>query len=180
MPSQMLVEFAAASPNEIVFADFAGDFGDSVAGTEVQLSLASIGAAAARQSTKGDLGANAADEYAVEVTLEWGSAPTAGDPVLIYFGFSDNSTAATLNPGTLTGTDGAGVTAANARARLFLAGIFTADASASGTVQRGTVGWIRPPMRYVMCNVYNGSDQSFHSDDVEMYVRLLPRVIEAQ
>ena len=180
MPSQFLVEFASPSPSAVVWADTT-DFSVTGITRTHQIDLTSLASGAARQGAKADLGANPADEYIVECAFEFGgSAPTIGLPMMIYFGFSDNATAGTLNPGGLSGTDAAGITTATGRSQLFQAGLFPVLASGAGTVQRMQLSIIRPPARYVMPNVYNGTDQALDSDAINMYVRLLPRVVEAQ
>ena len=53
-------------------------------GVTATLSLDALANGAARQGASVDLGANFADEYIVELRVETGTAPTAGNTVELY------------------------------------------------------------------------------------------------
>ena len=180
MPSQFLVEFVSPSAGQILWADKSGDYGGSAGAATHQLTLASLASNSTRQGDKADLGANPALEYALECALEWGSAPTAGYIIEIRLAFSENATAGSLNPGGLSGTDAASTSVLPNRLQMSDLYHFRCLNSGSGTVQRSIVGLVRPYARYVMPYVGNFSTTAFHTDDVEMYVRLIPRIVEAQ
>jgi hypothetical protein len=73
-------------------------------GVTATLSLDALANGAARQGASVDLGANFADEYIVELRVETGTAPTAGNTVELYL---LSSTDNTNWPAKVTGSDGA-------------------------------------------------------------------------
>ncbi|HEX9904623.1 MAG TPA: hypothetical protein VGA77_06635 [Propylenella sp.] len=184
MPSQFLLE-TAPTPSEVVWAH------TTLAVTGItrthQMNLTSLAASAYIQGAKADLSANPASEYDVEVALKWISTPvvTAGGLVYVYFGFSGHATAGTLNPAGLSGADGAyvGYTSDDADdAQFHLPPPYLFRAVARGaTVQR--IRFATPLLtqaRHVSPLVRNETSQALFGDGVDMYVRLVPHVIESQ
>ena len=152
------------------------------------IELASLGAEAARQSIKKDLGATRARQYAVTACIEMASDPSAGDSVEFYWGPSKESTAGMGNPGNLTGTDLAytGYTASTLGEgldKLVHIGFLPLSLmnTADNEFDMGFVGILRPTHRYGCLVVFNGAGaDAFHSDSVEMAVQFMPIVDEVQ
>lgn len=193
MANKVLIQEMDATPPQITFADFATDFSPTAANdlrhasavdTQVQLSLASLADAAARQSAKVDLGANRAKEYHVRAAFELAATPTAGDVIELYWAPSQHATAANGNPGGASGADAAyaGYSANLAASvlQLIYIGAFVCTAQATATVQIAEVGVFSPPERYGSLIVKNESNAAFHNDDVESHVVFDPIVPEIQ
>jgi len=195
LPNKILVQEIDGTPKQIVFGDHAGDFSPTAANDlrkttdgsqelDVQLSLASVANAAARQSTKVDLGENRAQAYHVRAALEMAATPTAGNTIELYWSSSQSSTAGNGNPASVTGSDSAysGYSSnltASVR-QLILIGVFVCTAQATSTIQVAEVGLFSPPERYGSLVVVNNSGAAFHSDDVECHVVLDPILPEVQ
>ena len=185
MPNEVLIKTGTA----IVFADTT-DYSPTAAnslGTRTnQIDLTSLAAAAARQSDQVDLGATRADRYHVMAALEYATAPAAGEVVAFYWAASPNGTAATANPGGVSGSDAAytgtsGDTLANSIKQLELIGTFVLTVDATTTVQIADVGTFSPTERYGTLVVYNlSAADNLHSDAVEMSVLLDPIIDEVQ
>lgn len=168
------VKHAEGTP--VVWAN-SGDYSSTDSGytRTHQINLTSI-AAAARQGAKADLGATRPRVYAVRVGIEWGTAPTAGNVVEVYWSASFSSTAGTGNSAGASGTDLAYKAAEEAewlKQAMFL-GSLVATNDGAGTTQIQTIGYFTPPHRYGMPIVYNTSGQTFDSDAVNMFVALVP------
>ena len=132
-------------------------------GVTATLSLDALANGAARQGASVDLGANFADEYIVELRVETGTAPTAGNTVELYLlSSTDNSNW----PAKVTGSDAAytlGTTDANLRQ----AGspVVTLVATNDGNtvlIQNQSI-W-RPRGRYVVPIVDNNLGQAFRDE----------------
>lgn len=162
------------------FADHAGDFAPAAANsleqgtpTDVDLTLANIADDAARESDKFDLGANRAPRYALKAALEWFSAPTTGETVDFYIGWSPDSTAANGNPGNLTGTDAAytGSPATLDEGLSQLTFIGSMHVTADAVVQIGPSIVFEALERYGILVVVNRSGAALAAtDDVETHV----------
>ena len=176
----MATEILQKTGTIVAFADFAGDFDDSIAGTEVQLTLAALASGAARQSVKVDLGAARAATYAVRAAIELADIPTAGTAVYIYWSASQSVTAGTGNDGGCSGTDAAYQAGSEAEwlKQLMLIGVLTMTADAD-VAQIATVGQFTPPSQYGQVVVWNKTGQAFEADDT-MFVALIPIVDESQ
>ena len=132
-------------------------------GVTATLSLDALANGAARQGASVDLGANFADEYIVELRVETGTAPTAGNTVELYL---LSSTDNTNWPAKVTGSDAAytlGTTDANLRQ----AGspVVTLVATNDGNtvlIQNQSI-W-RPRGRYVVPIVDNNLGQAFRDE----------------
>jgi len=191
MVAKLLYTEMDGTPEQICFADHAGDFNPTAANnlqfstpTTCQLSLASVADTAARQSTKVDLGANRAPTYKVRAAFEMAATPTAGDMIELYWAPSSSATAGTGNAGAVSGADGAYTgyssnLAASVRQLEFI-GIFICTAQITGTVQVAECGIFVPSERYGSLVVKNESNAAFHSDDVECHVVFDPIVPESQ
>jgi hypothetical protein len=148
-----------------------------------QLDLTSIADGAAREGAKADLGATRAAAYSVHVGFEVDVAPTAGNPISVYWSSSYSSTAGTGNAGGAAGADQAYKAGEEAEwaKQLILIGVLACTNDAATTVQRQCINnCFSPPERYGMPIVLNGSGQALEGDAVEMYVALVPIVDEVQ
>lgn len=128
-------------------------------GVTATLSLNNLASGSAQQGASVDLGANWEDEYIAILAIETGTAPTAGNTVDLYLGYShDNSTW----PAKLTGSNGS-YTLGTLDANLRQAGspvvslVVTADGNTVLT-QVGSI--VRPRGRYVVPLVDNNSGQA--------------------
>ena len=132
-------------------------------GVTATLSLDALANGAARQGASVDLGANFADEYMVELRVETGTAPTAGNTVELYL---LSSTDNTNWPAKVTGSDGA-YTLGTSDANLRQAGppVATLVATNDGNtvlIQNQSI-W-RPRGRYVVPIVDNNLGQAFRDE----------------
>jgi len=175
-------DFLLTVGTQFSFADHAGDFSPAAATsleqgtpTNVQLSLASVAAAAARQSAKLDLGSTRAPAFTVMAALEFASGVVAGETVTLYWAASPDATAANGNPGGVSGSDAAytgttGSTVAESVRQLLKIGSFIATDDATATVQVAYIGRFAPPTQYGSLVVVNNTTPALHSDDVEMHI----------
>lgn len=151
-----------------------------------QIDCTSLAAGAARESDKLDFGANMDVEYVLSAAIEFATAPTAGEVVNFYMGWSNNATAASANPGGLTGSDAAyaGYSAnlADSLKQLTFIGSMSLTVQATTTVQIATgIGTFSPRERYGILVVENASaGDAFHSDMVETSFVLQPRTLQVQ
>jgi hypothetical protein len=165
LPDSILVQAGTAKT-------FKSSGGDSA------IAMASVANGAARQSVKLDLGATRAELYAVKAAFELAATPTAGATIDLYWAPSSSATAATDNPGNVSGADGAyagyssNLTAA--LKQLQFIGSFVCTAQATGTVQKGFVGRFSPPNRYGSLVVVNNSGAAIHSSDANCEVVFTP------
>jgi len=132
-------------------------------GVTATLSLDALANGAARQGASVDLGANFADEYIVELRVETGTAPTAGNTVELYL---LSSTDNTNWPAKVTGSDAA-YTLGTSDANLRQAGppVATLIATNDGNtvlIQNQSI-W-RPRGRYVVPIVDNNLGQAFRDE----------------
>ena len=149
----------------------------SSAGTAA-ISMASVANAAARQSVKCDFGASRARRYLLIAEVELAATPTAGNAIEFYAGFSNSGSAATDNPGNLSGSGGAySGYSSNLTAsikQLAYLGDLVCTTQATATVQRGIVGLVEIATRYVCLAVVNNSGAAFHSSDSNVSFRFIP------
>lgn len=193
MANKVLVQELDATPAQITFADFGGDFSPTAANdlrhataadTQAQISLAGLTDTSARQSAKVDLGEHRAAEYHVRAAFELAATPKAGDIIELYWAPSQHATAATGNAGAISGSDAAyegysSNLAASVKQLMFI-GAFVCTAQATGTIQVAEIGLFSPPERYGSLVVKNESNAAFHSDDVESHVVFDPVIVEIQ
>jgi len=170
---------------QLVFGDHAGDFVGGaakssleVAGTDVQIAVASVADTAGRESAKFDFGANRAPAYSIMASFEFAATPTTGEVVELYLAPSPISTAANGNPMNIDGADAAAPSGIGTLAELVLAsmyiGSFVCTNDATASVQTAFCGQFSPPERYGILIVKNESGAAFHSDDVECHVVFNP------
>lgn len=180
MSNEVLIKHGVA----IVWADIAGDFGDSPLTGTHQITLASLASTAARQGVKVDLGATRAAVYAVTLRVEFDVAPSSGDVVSLWWAASPHATAATANPGGASGAD-AGYTGTTGDSlpdsikQCSLIGNLVATSDVAPVVEQQTF-MFAPEERYGSIVVYNEADQAFEGDDIEMSVILQPIIDEIQ
>jgi hypothetical protein len=132
-------------------------------GVTATLSLDALASGAARMGAAVALGANFADEYIVELRVETGTAPTAGNTVELYL---LSSTDNTNWPAKVTGSDGAytlGTSDANLRqaGSPVVALVATNDGN-TVLIQNQSI-W-RPRGRYVVPIVDNNLGQAFRDE----------------
>lgn len=133
---------------------------------------------AARMGASADLGANYADEYLVFVSVETGTAPTAGNTVEVYLVSSYDNT---LWPAKVTGSD-ASYTLGTSDANLRQAGppVVSLIATNDGnTVLTQAPSIWRPAGRYVVPIIDNNLGQAFRDEttatDNGTRIILIPR-----
>lgn len=170
----------------IVWADHAGDFGDSpvTGGTEKQITLAALASAGARQGAKADLGDPRADLYDVIFRLEWDVAPADGATASLYMAPSPHVGASTANPGGVSGADAAftgtaGSTIGESLLQLDFIGDIPCTNDAAPIVQQRTFRYA-PPEQHVSPVVLNEGGQALEGDDVEMSIIMQPVPPEVQ
>lgn len=132
-------------------------------GVTATLSLDALANGAARMGAAVDLGANFADEYIVELRVETGTAPTAGNTVELYLiSSTDNSNW----PAKVTGSDAAytlGTSDANLRQAGSPVVSLIATNDANTVLIQNQVIW-RPRGRYVVPIVDNNLGQAFRDE----------------
>ena len=176
---------------QISFADHATDFvggatktSIEVAGTDVQIDLTGLAAAAGRESAKFDFGAIRARKYSILGTLEFATAPVTGEVVDFYLAPTSNSTAANGNVMSIDGVDAAAPSGFSTLKELTDAckwiGSFVCSADATTTVQNASCGVFSPPERYGILIVVNNTSDAIHSDAVECNIVFNPIVDEIQ
>jgi len=146
------------------------DFGGSPVARTNQIDLTSLANGAAREGDKVDLGATRAARYSVTLRVEADVAPTSGEVVEFYFGQSPHGTAATANPGGLSGSDAAytgtaGDSVGDSIKQCSFVGALPCTSDAAGVIQQATWAFM-PSERYVIPVVYNLSGQAFEGDAV--------------
>lgn len=176
--TQILIANSTYNPG-----DSNNDLGASITD---DIDMVGLTADQAREGVKIDLGAVRATSYYVRMAMEWATDPVSGQTVDLYWGASHSGTAAVGNPGQLTGVDAdyAGydtLTLAEALKQLIFIGSLIAGANNTADgIQLGTIGVFSPPTRYGILVVHNNTDDTFHSDSVEMAVAFDPIILEIQ
>ena len=165
-----------------IWADFAGDFGDIIAGTEYQITLAALGIGDSRQGAKGDMLYNShlPERWVVLARIEMDVAVADGEGVHIYWAASPHATAGTLNPYLITGADAeiATPTAGFLGQLQYIGTVPLTVAIAPNVHQKTFITTL--PFRYGSPLVFNNTTQAFEGDDVEMFVAFYPFPDEAQ
>jgi len=176
----MTKELLQKNGAQLLFAD-AADFPNSGAGppttaandlritalspTAVQIDLTGVGAAAARQSTKiTDLGAAWAAGWILAACIEHEAAPIAGGAVNFWWAASPNATAATGNPGSVVGADGAFTVGGTVQLE-FIGSLIVLNQVVNIKTK---VGFLRPSYRYGSLIVVNNTSSAFRSTAVAM------------
>lgn len=179
----MATEILIKSGTPTVWADttdYAGDIGTRTH----QIDLTSVASTAARQSTKADLGATRAAVFAVTAAIEFDVAPSSGNVVSIWWAASPSGTAATANPGGVSGSDAAytgtaGDSLADSVLQLTLVGNLVCTSDVATVVEFQTF-YFSPEHRYGSVVVYNEADQALEGDAVEMGIAFTPIIDESQ
>lgn len=142
--------------------------------TAVQLDTTSLGATGgARASTKVDLGAVRPSSYFVRACLEHAATPTDGDSVSFYWASSSSATAATGNPGSVTGTDAAYTETDGSLSQLEYIGTMSLQAQ---TVNIGKIGFLVPSERYGCLVLENNDGTAFGANAAETHIVFDPNV----
>jgi hypothetical protein len=154
---------------------------------DVVLTLAGVANGAARISSKADLGAIRAEEYALFGCVDFtGETPTQGGTVDYYWAPSTDATAAQGNVAGGAGADadvpdgsmlGSATDDDVAKFCIFIGSLVCHDGA---SVQNGFVGRFSPPTRWGQLMVFNNSGDAFEDDDVENHQVLSPIVREVQ
>lgn len=161
---------------QFLFADHATDFGAGPATaansliigtpTDVQLDLTGVAASGgAREAAKTTLITPWAALWAVHACLESELAPTDGDAVHFYWGASPSSTAATGNPGGLTGSDAAFTDTTGNLGQMQRIGTLTLR---NNVINIGKVGIFTPQFEHGILVVVNEADQALRSTATAM------------
>ena len=143
--------------------------------TDVALTLNNVANAAARQSTKVDLGATRAAKYEVLGCVDFtGETPSATGQVDYYWAPSTSNTGSDGNVAGNSGADGAAPDGALGSITLaeflkqcqYIGTLYTHDGA---VVQNGFVGVFSPVSRYGQLVVVNNAGDNFEQDDVEAH-----------
>jgi len=197
MANKVLNQQMDGTPKQICFADHAGDFSPTAANdlristdgsneTDAELELLNVADGAARQSDQVDLGEHRAPSYACMAAIEMHvAAATDGDIIEFYWAPSMSATAATANPGGVSGSDSAysGYSSDldTAVKQLQYIGCMAMTDDAVDSLQIGFVGVFSPTDRYGTLVVKNECGQTIcDTDDIETHVVLNPIVPEVQ
>ncbi len=191
MPNKILIQEMDDTPPQICFADFADDFLPTAGNdlrkgtdTEVQLILASVANNAARQSAQFDFGENRAQTYIVRAAFEMAATPNDGGPIEFALAPSSSPTAATGNPGGVSGLDAAytgySSNLTSSFRQLDFIGVFSCTVQVTAVAQIAIVARYFPVERYGSLVVYDKSGAAFHSDDIEIHIVFDPIVPEIQ
>ena len=172
----------------IIFADGTYSPGaNTILGTRTDdIDVASLAAAAARQSVKANLGMPHAEEYDVDITYEIATDPASGGTIDLYWSESHSSTAAVGNMGGCTGADAAytgyaGMTLAESlKHLLYIGSVNVGVQNDADGVNIAHVGRFRPVNQYGCLVVVNNCSVAFHSDSVEFAVRMSPVIPDLQ
>jgi hypothetical protein len=147
-------------------------------GGDAAMTPTSLANGSSYQGAKLDLGATRAYEYDVFLDVELAATPTAGNTIDVFWGPSSSATAATDNPGGMSGTDasytGYSSNADASNPQLQYVGSHVCTAQATATVQKSFVGRFSPAQRYGSPMVRNGAGSAFHSTITNFQIRLVP------
>ncbi len=153
---------------------------------DVVLTLNAVADAAARQSTKVDLGATRAPEYEVLGCVDFtGEAPTISNTVDYYWAPSTHATSANGNVAGNSGLDG---DAPDGALGTILLAEFLAQCDFIGSlvvhdgasVQNGKVGVFSPSSRYRQLIDVNNSGDVVEDNEVEMHQVMNPIIPDIQ
>lgn len=129
--------------------------------TEVDMDLTGVGAAGgAHESDKTSLATPWATRWSVDACLEFAPTPADGGVVEFYWGASPSATAATGNPGGLTGTETGLTDTAGILGELMFIGVLTVRAN---IIAIGHVGILVPPFEHGILVVVNQASTALHT-----------------
>ncbi len=149
-----------------------------------EIDFTSLANGAYLQSAKIDFGVLRATEYAWRGVLEMVATPNAGTALSLWMGWSHHGTAATANPGNLTGTAGAytgySSNAAAAVRQLDEVGYLIFTTQATATLQIAIGGTFKPMARYGILVALNGAGSAFHSSASKIHLVADPVFTQGQ
>lgn len=150
-----------------------------------QIDLTSLADAAARQGAKADLGATRGGAMSIRFCPEFDVAPASGAAVYVYFAFSNSATAGLDNPASATGADAAysgttGDSIADSVKQLVGPFSYVCTSDVAPISLPMDIGVLYPTKRYVSPVVFNEAGQALEGDAVEMFLALIPIVVESQ
>jgi hypothetical protein len=150
-----------------------------------QIDCTGVAVGEARESDKITFPTNLDLEYILGASIEFATAPTAGETVDFYMGWSNSATAATNNPGGLTGSDadyaGYSTNLADSLKQLSYLGTMVATVQATTTVQIDTaIATFVPRAQHGILVVVNNTSDAFMTDAVEIAFRITPLVTQIQ
>ena len=173
-----LPDYAKLAQGTAVIWGEAGATGIGLTVTKT-LTFEALAAGAARMGVYADLGALWDQEYSLQLIIETGTAPTAGDACSVFLAWSFDTT--NFSAG-VTGADAAYAAGAVA-ATIKNLGVPRARVIATNnanTVLRGDIVSVRPRARYVVPVVYNQWDAAIRDEttatDNDSRVVLMPIV----
>ncbi len=193
MPDKVLLTEMDGTPEQIAFANFAGDFSPSTNNDlrvstpiTVELVLLNLLNAAAAQSAIVDLGVNFAERYSCDGLIEMQvAAADDGEVVEAWWASSPSGTAAVANKGAVSGVASAytGYSAdlATAIKQLTFIGNMTMTDDTVDSAQIGEFGELYPTHRFGSLVIRNLSGQTIcDTDDIEAHIVLNPVIPEIQ
>ena len=155
-----------------------------------QIDCTDLAATAARQSAQFDFTANIDVEYVLSACVEWEVTPeiAAGETLNFYLAYSNSGTAATANPGGVSGSDSAytgysaGSLAQSLRQLTFLGSMTMDNVITTDQAQIDmNIATFTPRQRYATLVVYNAAaSAALHSDMVETSFVIQPLVYQTQ
>jgi len=153
--------------------------GTTSGATLVQMDLTSLAASGgARESSKLDLGSTTlGQQYELNVCLEHAATPTEGDVVSFYWAASPNSTAASGNPGGLTGVDATFSDTSGILSQFTYIGSMLLRAN---VINIGFVERFRVPYQYGMLVYVNQSAAAMHTVMDETHLIMTELIDEIQ
>lgn len=146
--------------------------------TQVQIDLTSVAASGgARHSAKLDLTTPWGSWWSLDACMESAVAPTDGGVFNFYWAQSPSTTAATGNPGGVTGSDAAFTDTVGNLGQLMEIGALTVR---NNVINIGHVGILSPPFQYGSLVVVNNTDQATHTVMDETHIVLTEIIDEVQ
>lgn len=155
-----------------------------------QIDCTNLAAGFARQSDQFDFGVNIDVEYVLGACTEWEVTPEiqVGEKLDFYLAFSNSATAATANPGGVTGSDSAyagyaaGGLAASLKQLFFVGSMSMDNVITTDQAQIDmSIGTFTPRQRYGTLVVSNRAPSAdLHSDMVETSFVIQPLVYQLQ
>ena len=162
---------------QLLFADHGTDFGAApataanniIVGVPVDVDMDLTGLAAAGGARESDktatLGATRGTIFRVDACLEFETAPADGGTVDFYWGGSPNTTAASGNPASLTGTDAAVTETDGKLGQLQYIGTMTLE---NDVINIGRVGTFVPEHLYGILVIENNGSTALRSTATAM------------
>lgn len=143
--------------------------------TEVDIDLTGLAVNGARESDKTDLTTPWASRWSVDACLEFATAPVDGGVVQFYWGASPISTAATGNPGGLTGTDADFTDTSGNLGQLDWIGNLTVR---NNVINIGHVGVILPRFQHGILLIVNLASTALHATTMDETHIVMTEIID--